>query len=128
MVIVTIDKMRKSTGSFFSAETFSKNELTFSIFTIFFEKYFIRTNVNRDLYFDVVCSQPLHEALPRNAEFEQNILFLDVSGFLSHQILECLDVILKTLGIARILNIAECCFFEFILFTNYCITFLLSQM
>jgi len=37
---------------------------------------------------DVVCSQPLHEALPRNAEFEQNILFLDV--WLSpHQILGC---------------------------------------
>jgi len=80
MVIGTIDKKSaKSIAGFFSAESFSNNELTFSISTIFFEKYFIRTNVNRDLYFDVVCSQPLHEALPRNAEFEQNILFLDVA-------------------------------------------------
>jgi len=79
MVIGTIDKKSaKSIAGFFSAESFSNNELTFSISTIFFEKYFIRTNVNRDLYFDVVCSPPLHEALPRNAEFEQNILFLDV--------------------------------------------------
>ena len=91
--------------------------------------------MNRDLYFDVVCSQPLHEALPRNAEFEQNILFLDVvwlslaSDIAMHfRFKSCLDVILETfLGIVRI-NIAECCFFEFILFTNYCITFLLSQM
>jgi len=89
MVIVTVDRLRNSTGSFFSTETFSKNELSFSIFTIFFEKYFIRTNVNRDLYFDVVCSPPLHEALPRNAEFEQNILFLDVVWLSPHQILGC---------------------------------------
>ena len=58
MVIGTIDKKSaKSIVVFFSAETFSKNELTFSIFTIFFEKYFIRTNVNRDLCF-WCCVQP----------------------------------------------------------------------
>jgi len=90
MVIGTIDKKSaKSIAGFFSAESFSNNELTFSISTIFFEKYFIRTNVNRDLYFDVVCSPPLHEALPRNAEFEQNILFLDVVWLSPHQILGC---------------------------------------
>merc|ERR1719342_1585440 len=79
---------------------------------------------------DVECSPPLHEALPRNAEFEQNILFLDVvwlslaSDIAMHfRFKSCLDVILETfLGIVRI-NIAECCFFEFILFCN-----LLSQM
>jgi len=90
MVIVPIDKKSaKSIGRFFSAETFSKNELTFSIFTIFFEKYFIRTNVNPDLYFWCCVQPPTAWSLAKKRWVEQNSLFLDVVWLSPHQILGC---------------------------------------